>query len=124
MDHNVADPVDDPGDHLPTASPHSNFSDVTLDSYQVPSLLLTNANRIFNKLDELSILLKSKSFDIVAITETWLSDDIPDSVVHVNEYSVFRQDRNGAIGGGVMCYISKNIFSRVLDLDTRNDLNF
>ena len=88
----------------------SFFSDVTLDSYQVPSLLLTNANRIFNKLDELSILLKSKSFDIVAITETWLSDDIPDSVVHVNEYSVFRQDRNGAIGGGVMCYISKNIF--------------
>ena len=29
MDHNVADPVDDPVVHLP-ASPHSNFSDVIL----------------------------------------------------------------------------------------------
>ncbi len=36
----------------------------------IPSLLLTNANRILNKLDELSLLLSSESIDIVAVTET------------------------------------------------------
>ena len=92
--------------------------------YDIPSLLLTNANRILNKLDELSLLLSSESIDIVAVTETWLSDEIPDSVVSMNGYIVIRKDRITGIGGGVMCYISKKNFVCQLNLKTKNDQDF
>jgi len=84
--------------------------------YDIPSLLLTNANRILNKFDELLLLLSSESIDIVAVTETWLSDEIPDSVVSINGYVVIRRDRITGIGGGVMCYISNRFFVRQLNL--------
>ena len=49
-------------------------------SPSLPSLMLTNANHILNKLDELSIRSALGNFDIICITESWLNDDIRDDV--------------------------------------------
>ena len=80
----------------------------------MPSLLLSNVNRVCNKLDEISIILYDKCPDIVVFTETWLDSSIPDSVVSMPLYSVLRKDRINKIGGGVMMYIRNDIQFRSL----------
>ena len=47
-------------------------------------------------------LLNTNDLDLVAITETWLTQDITDSMIYNNNsYCVFRKDRLGLNGGGV-----------------------
>ena len=85
----------------------------------MPSIMLTNANRILNKLNELSILCHSYKPAIIAICETWLSSEISDNHVLLYNYRIFRRDRTERIGGGVMFYIRNDIRSWRLDnLDT------
>ena len=47
-------------------------------------------------------------FDILAITEIWLSDDIPSETVHISRYHLYRNDRRSH-GGGVLLYIKDTI---------------
>ena len=47
-------------------------------------------------------------FDILAISETWLSDDIPSETVHISRYHLYRNDRRSH-GGGVLLYIKDTI---------------
>ena len=54
-----------------------------------------------NKLNDLQALLTTYNIDILAITETRLSDDILDSEVSPQGYTVFCKGRDRA-GGGVM----------------------
>ena len=71
----------------------------------MPTLLLTNVNRIHNKLDELSAIASDLKLDSIALTETWLNSDIPDSLCSLSSYSIVRKDRNDHLGRGVMLYI-------------------
>ena len=73
--------------------------------FSIPSLLLTNANRIINKLDELYLLTTRFSPDIICISESWLSSDVPDGMCNLSDYILYRRDRVDRIGGGVMCYV-------------------
>ena len=81
----------------------------------MPSVLLSNANHIFNKLDELRALTSIYSVDIICITETWLTAEIPDSACHLPGYVVFRKDRSTGQGGGVLCFVRSNVKSLVLE---------
>ena len=55
---------------------HNYCRDKSVKSQPVmPSILLTNVNRILNKLDELAILVtRGLTIDLLIITETWLDD--------------------------------------------------
>ena len=75
----------------------------------MPSLLLTNANRVINKLDDLHLITLHYQIDIIAITETWLTGNIVNSAVALPNFTIFRHDRKHGIGGGVMCYIADSI---------------
>ena len=68
--------------------------------------------------------MSNELIDIIAVTESWLSDEISDSVVSINGYTVIRRDRSTGIGGGVMCYISNRFFVCQLNLNTKNDQDF
>ncbi len=93
-------------------------------SHNIPSLFLTNCNRVLNKLDELHLVANSKAFDIIALTESWLNEDIDDSVLVMSGYSLFRKDRYARIGGGILCYISNAIPVWSPTLETSNDDDF
>jgi exonuclease III len=59
----------------------------------------------------LHFILNSKFYDVIIITETWLSNKISDSLIlSHNFYSIFRCDRNKGKGGGV-CIILANYIS-------------
>ena len=54
------------------------------------------------------------------ITETWLSDIVPDEVVNIPKFSLVRKDRPVGRGGGVQVYIRESITYK-LRLDLSND---
>ena len=74
---------------------------------QAPSLLLSNIRSLSNKMDELRYLFSVYKPGCVAITETWLSEDIPDDLYLVHNYDFFRKDRCGRVGGGVCIWLHK-----------------
>ena len=76
-----------------------------------------NVRSIVNKLDQFKIHFESSSFDVITISETWLTEDIDSCLLNMSDYQLLRADRetlrvNGVKkGGGLMIYV-------------RNDLNF
>ena len=64
------------------------------------SFLYFNARSIRNKLTDLKILLETDTYDIVFISETWLTDtDLDSSVVDTTNYCILRNDRLSHAGG-------------------------
>ena len=46
---------------------------------------------------------------IIGITESWANNDITDAELGLAGYVMFRKDRMGMIGGGMLLYIKENI---------------
>ena len=76
------------------------------------SLYPTNAvNRSF-KIDEIySCFCIGHKFDIICISETWLSGNISNDDISLPGYSIFRNDRS-SIGGGVAMYVNDQLPSK------------
>lgn len=52
--------------------------------------------------------------NIITISETWLSSDIPDSRVNIANYVLYRSDRCSRSGGGVAIYVSNDLVSELI----------
>ena len=59
----------------------------------VPSLFLSNVMSLAPKVDEVSHVVQNAYYDLVCITESWLRQHIPDSVIAINGYNIIRWDR-------------------------------
>ena len=71
-----------------------------------------------NTFDVLSEQIKDSDVDIFTLSETWLNEAIPSSLLHLEQYSFARLDRSWADpgtgnrskkGGGLACYVKNNI---------------
>jgi hypothetical protein len=74
--------------------------------------------RIYKR-EELKILLRDKSIDLLGITESWAHDGIDDSELTFEGYVMFRKDRKNPLkgkGGGVILYV-KEFLCAVMMLD-------
>ena len=78
-------------------------------AWSLPSVLLCNARSVFPKIDELRASLLFHPVDFVAVTESWLHADLPDSAVGIGGYEVHRKDRSGRRGGGVAAFVSSSV---------------
>ena len=67
--------------------------------------LYTNAQSICNKFDEFKSYILQHSPKIIAITESWCNESINDSEIHLDNYKVYRSDKQSGRGGGVLLYI-------------------
>ena len=63
-----------------------------------------NICSLVSKLDQIKILLNQGNIDALALSETWLSSNVPDYFLNIDGYKIFRFDRVG-IRGGVALYI-------------------
>ena len=63
-----------------------------------------NIRSFLGKLDQLKLLMSSKPFDILTLSETWLCKDILDSELELPGYTCTRMDRSNKCGGGVIIY--------------------
>ena len=71
-----------------------------------------NSRSVVKKLLDLyfEVIVEGNSPDLIAICETWLSGDIPDSFFSLCKgYSVFRQDRLIGKGGGVALLVKTSV---------------
>lgn len=88
---------------------------------QLPHVLLSNIRSLVLKFDELSMFLMLNRADLVAISETWLNEQIDSSFVSITGYDLYRLDRLSGRGGGVCAFVSNNIpCKRRLDLENAN----
>ena len=69
-----------------------------------------------NAIYELQCDAKYHGFDIICITECWLTTDIDNSFIAIPGYNIFRKDRsslnsNKTTGGGVCIFVREGIVS-------------
>lgn len=68
--------------------------------------------------------LENSNCDILLLTETWLNPNISDSEVLLDspDFHIFRKDRIGRAGGGVLIAIKSHITSFVIDIPSRLEI--
>ena len=83
---------------------YNNLIEVSINSNREPNtkpkdvnkmLLITllNSRSLRNKVDELSVRANQTNSDIICVTDTWLTDDLTDEAVEINDYLTVRKDR-------------------------------
>ena len=75
-----------------------------------------NVRSLWSKFDLIKTTFDDSRFDIIGMSETWLHPLFDDSILYINGYTIFRQDRqtltnsnNIKKGGGVCLYIKNNL---------------
>ena len=74
-----------------------------------------NIRSMRNKVDELQLLLKKLSIDIMCVSETWLTDTITDNTANIAGYDITRCDRISNSYGGVAILIRDNLVHKIRD---------
>src|SRR6266496_5577847 len=81
---------------------------VAQSSYFYLKCAVINCRSVFLKLPLLRILIETHSLDIVYLTETWLTSEISNNSLFLNDFFIVRKDRVSKRGGGVMILIRKH----------------
>ena len=76
-----------------------------------------NARSIINKRNELNIMVEDTDPHIIGITESWATPDISDAELGMTGYVMFRKDRLGRRGGGVILYIKESVQAYEIKLE-------
>ena len=87
-------------------------------------MYFTNARSLCNKLPILIALTNSHIYDILIFIETWLNDNIPNSMlVNYTYYILYRYDRHAnSRGGGILVYIKSTFNSYNIDIPIKNNI--
>ncbi|XP_075159620.1 uncharacterized protein LOC142232810 [Haematobia irritans] len=73
-----------------------------------------------NKIDEFRYIFKDTGTDIICVSETWLSSSIPNGLINLRGYSVFRYDRESR-GGGVAIFMRNTLKAKFRTKSTRDE---
>ena len=78
-------------------------------TYRIPVVFSSNVRSVRNKVEELQYVSECNRADVLCITESWLTPQIPDSAVKIPGFNLFRNDRTNTTGGGVCTYLRHDI---------------
>ena len=67
-----------------------------------------NINSLLPKIEELRIIAKSTNDAIIGTSESKLDESVLKTEIQIDNYIIFRYDRN-RLGGGVACYIRNDL---------------
>ena len=100
----------------------NNMKSLSIVHINARSIYPTNVtNRTF-KLDEIfSVLCIQHKFDVICISETWLTQAISNDDINLVGYKLFRRDR-GRLGGGVIMYVNDQLPSKLKTNLLKNDI--
>ena len=76
-----------------------------------------NAGNIVNKRNELNITIEDTDLHIIGIAEYWAATGISDAELWITGYVMFRKDRIGRSGGGVIVYIKESFQAYEIKLE-------
>lgn len=82
----------------------------------LPSIVKGNVRSLVNKMDELSLLVKSQheylECSVMCFTESWLNENIPDCAVEPAGFTLVRTDRDNQSGkkkgSGIAIFVNSN----------------
>ena len=63
-----------------------------------------NARSLLPKISEIKLIAANSKAAVIGISETWLDESVSDSEVEIENYTIYRKDRNRN-GGGVCAYV-------------------
>ena len=75
-----------------------------------------NARSLCKNIEELRHIVYKCKFDAIAITETWLTKNSPKNRFILNNYKIFRLDRQNKRGGGVLWYVRDHYKARKIQI--------
>ena len=78
-------------------------------------ILFSNIQSLSNKIADLQAFVAHTNPEIICINETFLTDRLDNACLDLPEYIVFRDDRLGRSGGGVLMAIKKHLNPIKLD---------
>src|SRR3989442_12246901 len=94
-------------------SRHKQLNDLELVKHNSHiNIIYFNARSLRNKIDELRILASQLYPDIIAVVESWLTDDNLDGEISIANYNLLRRDRchdSKTKGGGLVIYFRQEI---------------
>ena len=80
----------------------------------INSLYVRSDTNSTYKIDEIySRFCIHDKYEVICLTETWLNPSIPDSLIELPGYILYRRDRPDGYGG-VAVYVDKNIQSHII----------
>lgn len=84
------------------------------------NITFTNIRSLLPKRDYICSFLDDSDTDILALTETWLHDQITDSEILPDRFNfnIYRRDRHQKRGGGVLLAVKKTISSFVIETES------
>ena len=82
-----------------------------------------NARSIINKKTELNIMVDDIKPHIIGITASWANNDITNAELGLEGYVMFRKDRIGRRGGGILLYNKGTIPAYEVQLQEKADCN-
>ena len=64
--------------------------------------------------------METESPDIICIAETWLSDEFPDEFLDLNDFVIFKKDRDSGndAHGGVHTAVNSNLNPSAISVET------
>lgn len=82
-------------------------------------MLLANFRSLYHKTDILKAIMHTCSAEIIIGTETWLSEDVTSSELSLpSSLVIFRKDRTGSRGGGVVVAINEIYHPSPISVDS------
>lgn len=76
-----------------------------------------NVRSLISSFNDLSTLVETEKYNIFAVTETWLSQDVDSNAVKIPGFKFYRCDRASRRGGGVGVYVTSQLNAQVINLD-------
>ena len=98
----------------------TNLMSLKGDNLKNPFLSYLNINSLRYKIVDLRHILEQTGIEIVAVSETKLSEEFPDSQFFIDGYTfpAYRRDRN-SYGGGLIVFTRKDLITkRIIELES------
>ena len=86
------------------------------ESSPLPTILSMNIGHLFpncnqTKPAQLAGIVSEEKALVLGLSETWLTPEILDTEIHIEDFSLYRADRKSRQGGGVALYIREGVTS-------------
>ena len=82
-------------------------------SSSLPTFLVLNPYHIIYKLEVLRGVIDINAMSVAILTESWLTENTPNSAVALNNFATYRLDRRSP-GGGVLVYVNHKVRTKLL----------
>ena len=72
-------------------------------------------------MSELRERANTGSYSVIGVTEAWTNESIYDAELSIEGYNMYRKDRKGTSGGGLILYIKNSIRAGVNEQLTNSE---